>query len=446
MLKTLDVLIGATTVVLIFSMAVTVITQAITSIRGRKGKHLAEGLADLLQQLDIPQRAIAEEIANGVLTHPMFSEGEAWWGLSKKRKPGTVISREEFTKILLDAGQAILNGDAAKAKNPQLSDSAAYGVWSCIGGPARAALVAMLKNNQVSDPGPTLDKVRQTALQLEASNPELASNVRQSMALIKDASSPYLARVNAWFDQTIDRVAARFTKYTHYVTLAVAAVVVLSVQLDIIAVVDRLSADEKLRDGLVASAINDVQAPSANDQSQQKEDPPASQQTTQSGGANTATQPPTTPTGSAGPPTGSMAPGPGAAPSGGNTVATTPPASSGDGTKTAPTSSSAATQTGVPNLAVEPYYTALSAAGLIAIPFDSRWAHQWSVRKIPGMLLAILLVSLGAPFWYGILKDLLGLRPALAQKDDEQRLIRQTTQTDQKAVSTAIPSGADAQT
>jgi hypothetical protein len=36
MLKTLDVLIGVTTVLLLFSMAVTVITQAVTSLAGRR--------------------------------------------------------------------------------------------------------------------------------------------------------------------------------------------------------------------------------------------------------------------------------------------------------------------------------------------------------------------------------------------------------------------------
>jgi hypothetical protein len=44
---------------------------------------------------------------------------------------------------------------------------------------------------------------------------------------------------------------------------------------------------------------------------------------------------------------------------------------------------------------------------------------------------------LGAPFWYNILKNLLGLRSAMAQKDDAQRALRQTTQDVQPSV-TAI--------
>ena len=55
MLKTLDILIGATTVILLFSMAVTVITQALTTFFQRRGRHRS-GLANLLQQLGIPTR------------------------------------------------------------------------------------------------------------------------------------------------------------------------------------------------------------------------------------------------------------------------------------------------------------------------------------------------------------------------------------------------------
>ena len=52
MLKSLDVLIGLVVVLLALSMAVTVITQAITTILNSRGKHLKRGLQDLLQQLD----------------------------------------------------------------------------------------------------------------------------------------------------------------------------------------------------------------------------------------------------------------------------------------------------------------------------------------------------------------------------------------------------------
>ena len=44
--------------------------------------------------------------------------------------------------------------------------------------------------------------------------------------------------------------------------------------------------------------------------------------------------------------------------------------------------------------------------------------------KLPGILLSWILVSLGAPFWYDLLKNLFKLRSLVAQKDDVDRAAR----------------------
>jgi hypothetical protein len=346
MLKTLDILIGATTVLLIFALAVTVLTQAVTSLFSRKGQHLQAGLASLLQQLGIGEPEIAGRIAGAVLGHPMLSPGK---GLFGGVELGTVIHREELTKLLLDAA----SGEQAA-------------MWPTLDDAAKASLVKMLQGNGIADPGGVLKAVRLTAMQLEASNPELANDVRQSMAILQVAASDYVARLNTWFDQTMDRVSQQFAKNTHVVTVCLAAAVVLSVQLDVIAVVDRFSVDDALRGKIVQRAIRDTQKTEAAGSSGQAGSPPAE--------------------------------------------------------------TSAAGEMSQVDFGTQSYYDALGEAGLISFPLDGRWWQQWSLRKIPGMLLAILLVSLGAPFWYNIVKNLIGLRSAVAQKDDAQRMIRQTTQ------------------
>ncbi len=327
--KTLDILIGATTVILVFSMAVTVVTQAMSSFFGRRGKHLRAGLSDLLLQLGIDDRKTADEIATGVLSHPLIA------GTSTRL--GTVIQREELTKLLLDlssgTGPSMLQADA------------------------KAALQRMLKDNGVPNPGDTLKAIHLMAIDLEEAHPELATDARQTLAILRSAKSDYVARMNAWFDQTMDRVSERFTRYTHAVTLGIAAVVVLMVQLDTIAVIDRLSIDDQFRTSIVEMATKDY--------GEKKEE---------------AAAPATT------------------------------------------------TESGVPRVSPRPYYDLLSTAGLITLPSGS-WIDQMrDLRKYPGMLLSILLLSLGAPFWYNILKDLVGLRSSLARKDDGQRAIRQTAQ------------------
>lgn len=317
MLKTLDILIGATTVILLFSMAVTVITQALTTFFQRRGRHLKAGLANLLQQLGIPTRQVAADIADHVLRHPMIADG--------KGNLGTVVKREEFIKLLLDfaSGEGI----------------------STLGEASKSALLAVIQKNGIADPLSALRNIRALELQLEASDPQLANYVRQSLAIVHGAGSDFVAKINSWYDQTIDRVSQRFTKYTHWVTIGIAAVVVLTVQLDIIAVMDRLSIDDQFRNTVADGWAKKL-----------------------AGDTNAQTDP-------------------------------------------------------------RPYYDLLSQAGLVTLPTTAGWVAQLKeTRKIPGMLLSILLVSLGAPFWYSVLKDLLQLRSSIAQKDSTQRDQRETGQ------------------
>jgi len=222
MLKSLDILIGTVTVLLIFSMAVTVITQVITAVLNRKGKHLRDGLTSLLRQLGISDTNVAKTIAEKVLTHPM---------ISVDGRLGSVIHREEFMKLLLDLG----SGQGAAT----LEDN------------SKQVLVDALKRGGIADPAEALKNIHDMAQQLEASNPGIANYVRDGLALLHGAPSQFVARLHSWFDQSIDRVSERFTQYTHGMVVAVALFVVLFVQLDVIAVVQRLSIDDQFRTTLV---------------------------------------------------------------------------------------------------------------------------------------------------------------------------------------------------
>ena len=52
MLKSIDILTGLSVVMLVASMAVTVMTGFITHIRNTRGRNLQQGIADMLQLLD----------------------------------------------------------------------------------------------------------------------------------------------------------------------------------------------------------------------------------------------------------------------------------------------------------------------------------------------------------------------------------------------------------
>src|SRR5580765_6321591 len=240
MLKTLDILIGVATVMLLFSMAVTIVTQFVANLMQSRGKNLLEGLAGLLKQID-PNicKEAADKIAETLLKHPLVAEANG--------KLGEVIHREEFTTLLmgLAAGEGAATLDAVTKK----------------------AVEDLLAKNGVADPAGTLKNIRAAALVLETSNPELANDVRHGMAILQEAKSQFVTKVHGWFDQTIDRVSARFTVTARVITFIAALIVAVTVQLDTFALVDRLSVDDKFRDAVTKGAqdvLDKAQAASAN--------------------------------------------------------------------------------------------------------------------------------------------------------------------------------------
>jgi hypothetical protein len=223
--KSLDVLIGLSVIMLALGMAVTLITQFVTTVLNTRGRNLRRGLANLLAQLDPAfTDELARTVAGAVLTHPLVSTATG--------RLGTVVHREEFTKLLL-----------------QLA-----GGRSALDEAAKKALAVALAANGIKDPGVTLAEIRAVSLRLEAADPGLAASVREALAVVGAAPTDLVAKVHNWFDQTMDRVSQRFTASTRAITFAGALLVAFALQVDTISLVNRLAADDALREAFVTGA------------------------------------------------------------------------------------------------------------------------------------------------------------------------------------------------
>jgi hypothetical protein len=282
MLKSLDILIGFSAVMLLVSIAVTVLTQAISGALDWRGKNLVRGVVTILNQIDPKATPFCtRQIARAVLRHPLIARAEG--------KLGTVIHREELTRILLEL---------ASGREPGGKSLDEY---------ARSTLKQSLQTSGIADPGEVLANIHLLGLKLEALRPELPAAVRHSMAVITEAPSQFAGHIHACFDETMDRVTQRFARHTRLVAGLIALVVASGLQLDAFAV---------LRNAVNAQNF---------------------------------------------------------------------------------------------------------------VPVD--WRANWNALKIPGIALSAMLLSLGAPFWYNALKDLVGFRPVLARKEQAHREQRQSART-----------------
>jgi hypothetical protein len=373
MLKSIDVLIGVAVVMLVVSAAVTALTQFFLQVRQIKGKKLKAGIADLLQLIAPSfERRCAEGIADAVLKHPLISRGDG--------KLSDTIHREELVKMLLELSTA----------------TGAYKLTD----EDRKALASALAENGIKDAPGILSNARTLLLKLEMDRPDLSNAVRTDIVLLQTASSDFLAKIHSWFDQTIDRTVDRFTLTARQVTFCCAAAVVVFLQLDSIALINQLSTDSQLRNTLVEQAMNASAPPVP--------------------GSVPAPSGPTGPSGVTG---ASGASGPAAAKAPDSTSAPAPDL-----------------PTAVKDLRAEldanrDQIQGLATLGLFRVPRDiGDWARAFQtgnvIMKIAGLFISIVLLSLGAPFWYNALKTLIGLRSVIAGKDDEQRKQRQTQTTD----------------
>jgi hypothetical protein len=364
MLQSLDVLIGLSVVMLMVSMSVTLITEWALTLRGMRGKKLLEGVTALLGQIDpkLKESDCAAQIAHQVLSHPMAARVSG--------KLAEVIQREELIKIVLEIGAGAAQQTPATMAAGAGAGAAGTSATTSTAAPSNAgqALVQALQRAGIPDPGATLDAVRMLSMRLEAARPDMATHVREATALITEAQSQFVANVNGWFDQTMDRVSRSYTNHSRYYTVGISLVLTLFLQLDAFKLVNRLSMDDALRASLVQQAQAQVAQP-----------------------------------------------------------APTPPAAATDLAQLQKETSDNVAQLRL-----------LASDQLVSLPNSpGKWWSNWGQTSFLGVLVSGLLVSLGAPFWFKALGNLLKLRPSLAAKEDQQRAERAASQTPAGGLSAA---------
>jgi hypothetical protein len=381
MLAYLDTLIGFAVVMLGASLVITVLTQMISALFSHRGANLLWGLETMFKNLpDCPLLNNAEtaaKVAKSVLTHPLISDSifslKPKW-LADRIRLAKAIDPDELIAILRDLSTT---ADFANLRDEikRLIDA----------------------RNLEAD----------RRLTLLASSPALAG-APGAVPLLQDALNSIegeAGRLEAWFN-AMNRVSARFTTYVRLWTIAFALALALGTGLDSVALLNDLYTNGAFRQAVVGSAtqMTDLAGRVLPD-----------------GPTDVATKMYT-----------EMV-----------TKAIADSKASADATPSGIASETAArnwltmhvTDSAQQSAALSAFDRALTtervqdAAALHKIltsaSFDVR-QFSWKPNKeepwwqqIPGVLFTAAMLSLGAPFWFNTLKQLTGLRPILANKQDD---------------------------
>ena len=285
MLQTVDVLIGFSLVMLVLSVVVTMLVQFVVSmLLNLKGRVLHQGVAHLLNLLDKDGLTGDEthQIARHILSNALIARKRVFGGfIGKEFALAQTIHREELIKLVLDfAG----NCDLEKANAVAQLDLTLGQYKTLINAESttkevdgqlaklrelfterkleelmllQARLHSSLRNNGLTqEPKVVIRGIREKILELEISSPAMASDVRQTIAIATHAPKEFVAKINAWFDQTIDRTVESYTGKTRAWTTGFALVVALFFQVDTFELIQRLSVDKETRQMLVDAATS----------------------------------------------------------------------------------------------------------------------------------------------------------------------------------------------
>jgi hypothetical protein len=198
----------------------------------------------------------AEAIARQVLLHPMVAQPSFLRKLRPENSQrAEVIEREEFIRILLEF--AANEGAGGAGLTPE----------------QRTLVQNLVRENDIPNPSEALSKIRDGAQRLEKDAPAEAMHVRFTKAIIAAIPSAFVGKINNWFDQAMERVGAEYKLRAQIVTVLGALLVALLIQMDSLDLLKRLSADDKLRDSLVAQAQEQQKRiDTQNDHPMQKDD------------------------------------------------------------------------------------------------------------------------------------------------------------------------------
>lgn len=226
-------------------------------------------------------------------------------------------------------------------------------------------------------------------------------------------------RVAQWFDSAMDRTSERFTLQCRWLTLAGAGIVVLVMGVDALWMLRQLNDKPQLREPLIAYA-QEVQ--------QQEEAATAKVcdrlvATTIDSGAQASSS-------------GDQAAGTQAAADAPGTAASSPALTAVESARACVelrrqqlTAAKKRLDQGVTALLMPGWWT-VKAAGASVPPASADAASSASSHaaaagaspqpELAGLLLGFVLLSLGAPFWFNVLKNLSSLRPLIASRSDSK--------------------------
>jgi len=262
----LDVLIGLVLVYLLLSIACTALNEAISSLLQQRGKHLFEGVKNLLNDPDFT--GLAQQIYSHGLVDGLSRDAADPKKLT--RKP-SYMPAGTFSLALIDilsAKGAIANAAGVGARAGQ--SAGAPQALQPASDPIAAANALAANLEKELDFGRSLAAEAPNAMaNIQAAVEHLpGGHTKESLLVLLDKSrrdvssaaeqvAAFQKNVENWFNDAMDRVSGWYKRWTQVMLLVLALGLVVLANADTLKIINRLESDPALRASL-ANAAQDV--------------------------------------------------------------------------------------------------------------------------------------------------------------------------------------------
>jgi hypothetical protein len=250
-LHNLDVAIALAVVMLGVSLLITILTQAVATGLCTRGRTLRESLAVLFKNVYPEGAALAETIANDVLTHELISDSAVSASFNtifflRNYCLASAVRVEEVIGILNLMALRQQNSDKANVMR-ELVRRARQTLTPEIDAVTQQAVAVVEKLQGAANGGQQDNAGKRVSTSISVDR--LLQDIPPAAEIFLPPDS-----MKAWFNSAMDRASQKFILKTRLITIVCSLIVAFALHLDTFRFLSQVSDDPELRAGLVSAS------------------------------------------------------------------------------------------------------------------------------------------------------------------------------------------------
>jgi hypothetical protein len=253
MLQQIDTAIAFAVVMLMLSLIVMAIVQMVSALTDLRGRNLASGLENLVRQIEPEFRKQLHQAPSTMHQTQTGSPDQQNYGPTIAQHIAEIVVRHPAIAHAGTRAKAVSQSDLIRVLRDLCSDHPA----AALDGTAKEKLKNLL---DARVPGGTdkLAEAQAVAERLAAALPGQVAQVRAAVDATFSTVSKLEHQIGQWFDTVMDRLSDIFTRKTRMITVVVSVLLVAALQIDSGEILRQIIHSPELRAKLTEMSDNEL--------------------------------------------------------------------------------------------------------------------------------------------------------------------------------------------